>query len=324
MSKGRTSWQGRPETEDYFSFVGFLVHYIESLGNCGPHRRSPMTPDTALHSIPSAHELSSLPQPTNSYGMKLIIGGYSYGSLITTLLPPTEDILQRFSKVNKGTAEAEIRLRALNLAAQWNKDALLYREAQSARKTGSCEKFRASAHAMGVTVGGEESEQGSRRASHEGRRSLDAVRRSMERSRKKLLQQHSSEESEQTLVVESLAPVEIPAPRTHYLLISLLQPPVSMFATMFSTLRSGCLAQREAKFLDHPTLVIYGDNDLFASQRKLRRWAESLKSKQQSLFQFHEVTGAGHFWREEGVETQMRGFVREWTQDIARSHPLTE
>lgn len=172
---------------------------------------------------------------------------------------------------------------------------------------------------MAVAVGGEETEPGSRRASHESRRSLDAVRRSMERSRKKLLRQHSSEVSEHTLVVESLVPVEIPPPQTYYLLISLLQPPISMFATMFSNLRSGYLAQRESKFLDHPTLVIYGDKDLFASQKKLRRWTESMKSKSRSLFQFHEVSGAGHFWHEEGVETQMRGFIKEWTQDIARS-----
>lgn len=322
-SKGRTSWQGKPETEDYLSFIGFFVHYIESLRDCGPYARLFRTPDTMLSSIPSSHELSSLPQSTNSGGMKLIIGGYSYGSLMTTLIPPTQDILQRFVNVKKGTAEAEIRLRALSLASQWDKDAMLYREAQQARKTRSHEKLRASERAMAVTVGGEESEVGSRRVSHEGRRSLDVVRRSMERSRKKLLRQHSSEVSEHALVAESLVPVEIPLPQTHYLLISLLQPPISTFATMFSHLHSGYKAQREAKFLDHPTLVIYGDKDLFASQKKLRRWAESLKSKSNSLLQFHEVTGAGHFWREEGVETKMRGFIREWSQDIIRTPPLT-
>ena len=256
--------------------------------------------------------------------MKLIIGGYSYGSLIATLLPLTEDILKRFAKVNKGTPEAEIRLRAVSLAAQWNKDALLYHEAQQARKTRSHDKLRTSAQCMTMALGGEECESGGRRVSHEGRRSLDAVRRSMERSRKKLLRRHTSEASKHTLVIESLVPVDIPLPQTHYLLISLLQPPISMFATMFSTLRSGCLAQREAKFLDHPTLVIYGDKDLFASQRRLRRWAESLKSKPDSLFQFHEVTGAGHFWREEGVATQMRGHIREWIQDVVQNYPLPE
>ena len=277
-----------------------------------------------LSSIPSACELSSLPQSTNSGGIKLIIGGYSYGSLITTLLPSTEDILKRFAKVNKGTAEAEIRLRAVSLAAQWNKDALLYREAQQARKTKSHEILRVSAHAITVAVGGEESEQGSRRASHESRRSLDAVRRSMERSRKKLLRQHSSETSEHKSVIESLVPVEIPPPQTYYLLISLLQPPVSMFVTMFSNLRLGHLPQSEEKFVNHPTLVIYGDKDFFASQKRLRKWAESQKSRPDSLFQFHEVAGAGHFWREERVATQMRGHIRQWTQDIAQIYPRTE
>ena len=262
-----------------------------------------------------------MPHSTNPFGMKLIIGGYSYGSLITTLLPSTEDILKRFAQVNKGTAEAEIRLRAVSLAAQWNRDALLYGEAQRARKTRSRERLRVSTHAMAMAIGGEESEPGSRRVSHEGRRSLDAVRRSMERSRDKFLRRHSSEASEHTLVIESLIAVDIPPPQTHYLLVSLLQPPISMFVTMFSNLHSGYLAQREAKLLDHPTLVIYGDKDLFASQRRLRRWAESLKSKPDSLLRFHEVTGAGHFWREEGVGAQMRGHIREWVRDIALESP---
>ncbi len=296
---------------------------MESIKKCGSHTRLSVTPDTLLSSIPSAYELS-LPQPTNSDAVKLIIGGYSYGSLITTLLPPTEDILRCFARVNEGTAEAEIRLRAISLAARWNKDALLYRETQQARKTRSHEKLRVSARAMAVTIGGEESEPGSRRASHEGRSSLDAVRRSMERSRKKLLRRHGSEVSEHTLVVESLVHVEVPTPQTFYLLLSPLQPPISMFAMMFSNLRSGYLAQREAKLLDHPTLVVYGDKDFFTSQRKLRRWAENLKVKSTSLFRFHEVPGAGHFWHEEGVDSQMRGFIKEWIQDIARNHALTE
>lgn len=249
--------------------------------------------------------------------MKLIIGGYSYGSLIATLLPPIEDITKRFAEANKDTAEAEIRLRAVSLAAQWNKDALLYREAQQARKTSSHEKLRVLGCAMAVAVGGDESEPGNRRASREGRGSFDAVRRSVEKSRRKFLRQHSSEVSNHTLIVESL--VQVP-PRQNYLLISPLRPPISILATMFSYLRSAYLAQKEAKFLDHPTLALYGDQDFFASQRKLRRWAERLISEPGSLFQFREITGAGHFWQEQGVETQMRGFIREWTQDIAQSH----
>lgn len=271
-----------------------------------------------LTSIPSAYELSSLPQSTDHDGMKLIIGGYSYGSLIATLLPPIEDIIQRFAEANKDTAEAEIRLRAVNLAAQWNKDALLHREAQQVRKTKSHEKLRVSGCAMAVAVGGDESESGSRRASREGRGSFDAVRRSVEKSKRKFLRQHSSEVSNHTLIAESFT--QIPPPRTHYLLISPLRPPISILATMFSYLHSGYLAQKEAKFLNHPTLVLYGDKDFFASQKKLWRWAERLISEPGSLFQFHEITGAGHFWQEPGVGTRMRGFIREWTQDIARSH----
>jgi len=252
--------------------------------------------------------------------MTLVIGGYSYGSLITNHLPTTDQILQRFQKVSKGTAGAEIRLRATRLSAQWRKNARLYREEQHARKSGSHEKLRISARVMAVAIGGDESDPGTRRTSHEGRTSMDAVRRSMDRSRMKLgLRQyrHSSEMSECTFIEESLTPAKIPLPQTHYLLISPLLPPISMFATMFSK----GLINHEEKLVRNPTFAVYGDEDFFTSPRKLRRWAEGLKAKPESQFHFHEVAGADHFWREEGSDSQMRNAIKGWLQDVSDQYP---
>jgi len=225
--------------------------------------------------------------------MTLILSGYSYGSLIVTHLPPTSTILQRFETVSKGTAEAEIRLRAVSLAAQSNKDARLYREAQEAPR-GSHEKLRPSARMIAVAVGGDESEPGARRLSHESRRSMDSVRRSVERGRRKLFRPHSSETSEEALLVESLLAVNIATPRTYHLLISPLLPPVSMFATFFSNPLK-MIPSTEERLRSQPTLAIYGDKDFFTSQKKLRRWAESMKEKPRSRFQFLEIAGASHF-----------------------------
>lgn len=245
--------------------------------------------------------------------MYLILAGYSYGSLITTYLPPMTELLQRFESVSKGTAEAEIRLRAASLAAQWHKDARLRREAHEAQR-GSHEKLRPSARTIAVAIGGDESEPGTRRPSHEARRSMDSVRRSVDRGRRKLFRQHSSEITEEALIVESLVAANIATPRTSYLLISPLLPPISMFATFFS--HTKMMPDGEEKLYDRPTLAIYGDRDFFTSQRKLRKWAESLKEKPGSRFQFHEVAGAGHFWREDGAIKQMRTYIKEWVLDF--------
>lgn len=294
--------------------MGLLVHYIENLRTPKSRPYGLGDPDQRLCSVPAAEELPSLPDAVGTRGMILILGGYSYGSLITTLLPTTDIILHRFESVTKGTAEAEIRLRAASLSTQWNKDAQLYREAQNVRRS---ESLRSSTRTMAVAVGGDESKLGSQRPSYESRRSFDAVRKSMERSRKKLrLRQHSSETLENDLLEKSLAPANIDLPRTHYFLVSPLLSPISMLVMMFSSFRSESQTHCEGKLLTHPALAVYGDNDFFTSQRKLRRWAEDLAAKPKSRFQFHEIAGAGHFWREEGVDAQMRGFLERWLQDL--------
>lgn len=318
-SKGRTSWQAKAELDDYMSFTGFLVHYVEGLRASSAHMQSASVTDPILTPIPSAHALPSSPIDKENEGMTLILGGYSYGSLIATHLPTTQDILRRFETVTKGSAESEIKLRAGNLARQWTKDAKLYLEAQHARRSES-QKMRLSARATAVAMGGDESAPGDRRLSHEGRRSLDTLRRSMDRSRRKLGSRHhshSSHTSDFIAVKESLAPLNIPLPRTCYLLISPILPPLSMFATMFSSIRSDRSPDCNGKFIHHPTLAIYGDDDFFTSQRKLRKWAERLKAPTGSQFQFREIAGAGHFWREEGADGQMRGCIRGWVQEIA-------
>ena len=232
-----------------------------------------------------------------------------------------EDILSRFKTATKGSAHAEIRLRAANLAAQWNKDAEVYRETQQARRLRSHEKLRTSA--LAVAIGGDESEPGSRRPSHEGRRSLDVVRRSMEKSRRRLGLQgrsHSSDMSDCGAVQEILLPVDIPLPQTCYLLISPLLPPISSLATMFSSMRSSRSPYCEEAFAHKPTMAIYGDEDFFTSPRKLRKWAENLKGIAGSHFQFREIAGAGHFWREEDSDRQMRTYIRDWLQDLSFSY----
>ena len=306
--------------------MGFFIHYLNGLQPpppVSPSERSLSFTNNPLCPIQSAFLTPETSLQSIDTGMVLILGGYSYGSMITTHLPSTETILSQFADVVKGTAESEIRLRALNLSNQWNAD---HRKAKRGRSLTVEDGIHLSSHS--VIMGGDESEPGTRRLSRESRRSLDVVRRSMDRSRAKL--RHGTKSSEFTDAVsrseEKLISIEMPRLRTSYLLISPLLPPISMFATMFTKLdtrRQQRLSggpshmQSEENLLHHPTLAVFGDKDFFTSHSKLQHWARRLHGDASGFqFQFREVAGAGHFWHEDGVEMEMRGAVQSWIDEI--------
>lgn len=103
-----------------------------------------------------------------------------------------------------------------------------------------------------------------------------------------------------------------------YLLVSPLRPPVSTFLTGLSSLsfNGGGLSTQGRPVTDllsmHRTLALYGDEDDFTSIRKLQRWSDELTRMPQSHFQGVMIEGAGHFWREDGVEERARRTLREW------------
>ena len=331
-SKGRTSWTAKPEVSDYISFAGFFIHYLDNLTPPSLSRapgHSPSQSDTTLTPIQSSLEIPIDHFDALNSGMVLILGGYSYGSMICRHLPNTEAILRHFANAVKGTAEAEIRLRALHLSTQWNKEASSMNEARRGRSLQISESCRGSPHS--VSFGGDETEPGSRRQSRDSKRSLDNIRRSVDNSRTSLdIKAHSSGQVMKSPALEErLISEGMTVPQTYYLLISPLLPPVSLFATIFSKLGPhGLESQRvskdgpvarchgEEKLTIYTTLAIYGDKDFFTSQKKLRKWAEHLAGERRSRFRFREVAGAGHFWHEQGVEGQMRSAIRDWTQDI--------
>ena len=271
----------------------------------------------SLSPIPSSTVPTAMPETT------LLLSGYSYGSLIATSLPPIEAILPIFTDAVKGSAQAEIRLRATHLSQQWNA------ETQQARRRGRTLVVESPRADGTIKYGGEECEPGTRRRSRESMRSLDVVRRSMDRSRVRLSPRKRSngELSRSSASEEYLPLIEAPIPYTMYLLISPLLPPVSRFVTMFtkkwpslspssSILGDPDSSTTEAKLRAHPSLAIYGSKDMFTSQRKLRKWTEHLVSQPGSHFTFSEVTGAGHFWNEQGSESRMKTSIREWLKGV--------
>ena len=315
-SKGKTSWSGKHEQADYISFLGFFTIYMHSLSG----GISVQSPDPSSVSCPTP-SLSPATHGSEAPGLlTLILGGYSYGSLITSQLPDIEVLLSYFSEVTKGSAAAEIRLRASRLAREWRPDV------SQSRQRG---RTLAVEDALGSpTYGGDECEPGIRRKSRESRRSMDVVRKSVETSRARLHRNRQSSEavSESRDPDGKLGALNIPPLQICFLLISPVLPPVSSFLTMFSSkhwkphsqpLTSTTPATEiEERFGSHKTLAVFGNNDFFTSSKKLQKWSGHLAGLPESCFVYKEITGAGHFWQEEGVAEELDGTITAWLKGL--------
>src|SRR3569833_1209734 len=145
---GSKTWNGIHEKEDYLSFAAFKYYYAQILDAFGDGSASPASPRSRDPETPI-----------------LLLAGYSYGGLITTLLPSVQTMLAPLERPAAGSAAAEIRLRAASLAHSQNT------VHSSARAAAQHPQSPTSPHrkTLGVRVGGDE-ELG--RSSHDARRSF--------------------------------------------------------------------------------------------------------------------------------------------------------
>lgn len=126
-SAGRTSWTAKAEQADYTSFVGFLSYYVHFLDPFRPHVFEPVpttTPIAEASDYMGPHGGSRPVTPSASHDTNkpslFLMGGYSYGSMITMQLPSLETILHQFDTPACSSHAAEIRLRAQHLAEVQN------------------------------------------------------------------------------------------------------------------------------------------------------------------------------------------------------------
>lgn len=308
-SGGRTSWSGKAELGDYVAFYGFMLCYMNSvLAEIG-------------HDVPESHGGHHVP--------KLILGGYSYGSLIASCLPPVELVSMLFQQVQEGSAESEINHRAEKLA----RDLVGFIEAHHPE---SLDRGRPrdqvvdspSSPSRGLAMGGYESEAASRRISRDfSRRSLDTekIRRSIDRTRQRILARTKSDQDINFPSTPCTNPANrSPAPTIAYLLISLILPPASGFTTMFmrptferresqtQKIVVKDTSPKDEKFAQTPTCLIYGAKDLFTSSKKLQKWARERQSQADSMFTTHEIERAGHFWVEGDVDQRLQASIASW------------
>lgn len=264
-----------------------------------------------------------------------IMGGYSYGAMITTLLPPLPALLAPFETPELGSASAEIRLRAEHLADI--ERGVLARAKAALKERGGASPRRSA----GIRVGGTES--GEVRKSGDGRRSFmggteERIRRSIGdvvgRRRRRESGEGEGREGREVKGPRRLEGVGLVVPRPAYLLVSPLQGVITHLATMSFLPSKFSLPFRspsrhndprettppneqrtemfpeDHKLTENPTLAIFGDRDGFVPASRLRAWAARMQGVRGSRFHAVEVSTGGHFWIEEGVLGKLVGAVR--------------
>ena len=301
-SKGKTSWTGKPEREDYISVAGFLIYYLHHL-DCLNLRSTSDTLNPADESI------------------LLVLGGYSYGSLITSHLPETSQILSIFSTAEEGTGAAEIKTRAHSLAGQRNEKIRVLGTAKAQqRNTGR-------GHANTLAVGGEETLPEKRRQSTETKRSID-IKRSLDlpRTLTHFRRNHHETRRPATPPAITIEDSQLPRIAPAYLLISPLLPPISSITALpfgLGALKYDSDEQSE-RLSKHPSLAVFGNDDFFTVARKLRKWTQAISARPDSSFRYVEIEGAGHFWHSQDAQRRLKIAVREWITTISgrgSSHP---
>lgn len=255
-SGGRTSWTSKAERSDYMSFVGFVYYYVHYLDPFRQGQSPKSIPEPPLSPTTNQSGNHDASEPESGANRCVFLQcGYSYGAMITKLLPPLGSVLEIFAAPKNASAAADIRLRAQHLAEQQNvilasaRAALMEPSSPMSPRRGT----------PGLRIGGDEDKR--RSQDHGGRRSFavdaeEKVRAGVaELMKKTKMHQHHShrkkggqakdkedsanragEESDKAKEVDHLPPVAgLPSPVVAYLLVS---PPVG-WATNLMTLNLG-------------------------------------------------------------------------------------
>ena len=335
-SKGSTSWTGRPEKDDYTSFAGFMVYYLQQLKPKDDLKRLSTIVSARTSRInglePFASE-SETPSPrdsSRSSNVTLLLSGYSYGFLILSRLPPVAEMLRRFEAAPRGTTAAEIVLRAYRLAKE-SRSTLEVKQAlpqSRGRRLTPADATKPRLHASPVIVGGEETPPQERRHSRETSRGANIVHRGVEvplrianrmRRRSSGVRPgtgHGPVRSEESIATGTTTPV--PSVRVMYLLISPVLPPLAhtlVPPASWTGFRGAVDKSTGVGSLTCPTLAVWGSIDSFTSDRRLKAWAERLSKAGPATFKWLDFEGGGHFWREHGVMKLMTEGIVNWVRE---------
>lgn len=228
-------------------------------------------------------------------------------ALLTRFLPRVPVMLNRFSKVLKTSTEAEIRSRASRLASVTTIDILsrpLYRARESRKKGKGKQPVRGYDHAT-------RSERTSTNWAEERDEHMRYLGKPFVRKEKKNSwpDQHKGADPEDEDYADR---VDVPTPKTHYMLISLLLEPAALFCTGFRKLGD---PQLDTKLMFNTTLVLHGEKDRLTSMAKVSNWATPLVLDGKGKFFLVMVESSGHSWRKGEPVEDLKAVIAKWLLD---------
>ena len=270
--------------------------------------------------------------------IEMLLGGYSYGSLIVARLPPIRDIIERLESAERGNIASEIILRARALARRTRQN---LSDKPSTRRGWAMNSGNGSPQSQShfrdspTTLGGGEAGSSERKQSHESKRSGDIIRQLPRRVKNHIHRPSSSSQRQTDDSQESRSEIQPTRTRpdafVRYLLISpVLLPMTNRLAPpgiSFSASRSNAPWQATSEegfgmpLIRAPTLSIFGSGDSFTSSTRLQRWAAGLEKDAAGDFEWTQIDNAGHFWREPGVLRALQGKIAAWIGAEAEIKP---
>ena len=250
VSQGSTSWTGKPEIGDYEGILGGLVAFADSLHAIEGGEKEG---DGESGNV-DGNTREKLSGEFNRRRIKVLMAGYSYGSLITSHLPPMEEMVRKIDSMIESSSAYKTCIAGLR---------------------GSGRFWGGNPHQYDKIIFGQ---------------------------------------------VLEIREIEI---QPSYLLISPLLPPLSSFLTLsflnFASTRS--LTSEEFGERERGNiLVVYGDGDIFTSAAKYRKWREKWAPMGEGGVQARnivEITGAGHFWIEEGAVSHLVTTIEKWADGLS-------
>ncbi|KAK6333066.1 hypothetical protein TWF718_010890 [Orbilia javanica] len=284
-SKGKTSWTGEREREEYATVAAFVTKYVECID---PHTFTIGTPPTTASTNPVSDAPTTNAAPLKKQPIKVLLAGYSYGSLIASRTPPASRILK--------TVDKDILAYATRTAYEW----------------ASTEKRRSFAMVRGAALGRsvwanddddyeEECGETSRDISGGGADGSGSG--------------NANEKVNYNVQLET---------ESSWLLVSPLLPPVSMFLNLPNPMawfpakkRKEEEEQLEDEVEDErDVLAVYGTDDMFTGIGRYRNWVKGKMERSGGRFRGIEVDGAGHFWmQEEEWMVKLRDGVNIWIEE---------
>ncbi|EEA22039.1 hypothetical protein TMatcc_008537 [Talaromyces marneffei ATCC 18224] len=114
---------------------------------------------------------------------------------------------------------------------------------------------------------------------------------------------------------------DLPPAKISFLLVSPILSYALGFVTLWGNLTklsvqghnivTPALEERLPKFR---SLIVYGTDDMFTSEKKLQNWTKKLKDAPESQVDVVEVRMAGHFWVEPSFHQKLRQAISGWLE----------